>query len=79
MSWSGLPGSSDSRVAAINALLPEKRRCPVIACHMGDAALIYQALVVGPDGRQRAVAGCVKHLDLLVAKAVSQIRVEPFD
>lgn len=71
--------SSDPRVAELNALLPENRGCPVIACHMGPDALMYRALVVGPDGRQRAVRGCVKHLDLVVAKAVSQIRVEPFE
>lgn len=65
--------SSDPRLIAPNALLPERLACPVIACHMGADAEIYRALVVGPDGRQRAVRACMKHLDLQVAKAVGEL------
>lgn len=70
--------TSDPRVAYLYSG-ETTQTCPVIACHMGEGALVYRALVVGPDGRQRAVAGCVKHIALQVAQAVSEIRVEPFE
>ena len=53
--------------------------CPVYACHMGTGANIYVATITGPDGRQRTVWGCVNHLGLEVERALSGIRLEPFE
>ncbi len=56
-----------------------KLRCPVIACHLGPTANIYTGRIIGPDGRQRAFWGCWKHLELQCGKALSGIRLEPFE
>lgn len=53
-------------------------KCPVMACHMGPDANVYVATLTGPDGRQRTVHGCVKHIGLEVSAALSGIRLEPF-
>ena len=67
---------SDPRLAGVD---PKHLRCPVMDCHMGPDANVYTALVRGPDGRQRLARGCVKHLELQVGKALSAIRLEPFE
>ena len=54
-------------------------KCPAIACSSGPKAPIYTARVKGPDGRQRAVAGCVKHFLLECGKALSAVQLEPFE
>lgn len=72
---------SDPRTRTIEASTgpAAKLRCPVVACHMGPDANIYRFLLVGPDGQQRAGWGCVKHVGLELSRALSAIRIEPFE
>ena len=54
-------------------------KCPVMDCHMGSEAELYSAQITGPDQRQRTVHACVKHFELICGKALSDLRLEPFE
>lgn len=71
---------NDSRFhERVQRSLGELFRCPVIACHMGPDANVYTVTVRAPDGRQRTVTGCVKHVLDLAGGALSAVRLEPFE
>lgn len=60
---------------------PPRFKCEVVACHVmlrDPDAIIYTARVHAPSGRARTVHACVKHMEIVVGKALSAIREEPF-